>query len=312
MNDPTRPTLGTIPPTANDQNRAEQIAIDTPTAKPIQISLQQINDILLTYLKDTIKPTITENTIATPVNVLYGTPERWAAIRQNGYLRDYNNQKLLTPLIVLRRTNVTRNQLTNPNNKYLYRTVDTGWNARNVYDKFAVQNGITPSRRMNNIMIPDYMDLTYEVILWTEYQQQMDELIEQINVEADEFWGAKNNYKFRVSINEFVAQSDLPVDADRIIRTTFQMKVAAYILPERIIRNFNLATPTVEYFTAKKTVMIVETVNTFVGIDHPVDYASGMFGSIPPQPSANAEPYFPLNFYAGRYFGDYFASSSNR
>jgi hypothetical protein len=266
MTQPDRLTLGNIPPTEEGENRAHQIATDTPSAKPIQISLERINEILLNYMRDVIKPSITEDTIAKPVDVLYGTPERWATIRQNGYLRDANNQKLLTPLIVLRRTSVSRGQPANPNNKYVYSTVNTGWNGRNVYDKFAVQNGITPSQRMNNIMIPDYMDLSYEVILWTEYQQQMDELIEQINVEAEEFWGVRNNYKFRVSINEFVSQSDLPVDSDRIIRTTFQMKVSAYLLPERAIKNFNLSSTTTEYFTAKKKIFFTEAVNNINNI----------------------------------------------
>lgn len=261
MTDNNREVIGTVPLQDGSTNRGYDNKFDEGDSAPIQVTLEFINDTIMDYFQNTIKPNIDDNGNIRSVEVLYGTGERWANVRQFGALRDPMNQKLLTPLIMLRRTNVTRSQPMNPNNKYLYTTMDNGWNARNVYDKFAVLNSITPSRQLRKVMIPDYMELTYEVVLWTEYQEQMDRLIEQINIEAEEFWGKRNNFKFRVNINEFVSQADLPASQDRIIRTTFQMKVNAYLIPERMVKNFKLISTSEKTYTAKKMVAFTEVVN---------------------------------------------------
>lgn len=261
MTDIDREVVGTVPDADGSTNRGYDNKFEGGDIPPLQVTLEFINDTILEYLQNTIKPTINDNGNSRTVDVLYGTAERWATIRKQGFLRDSANQKLLTPLIMLRRTNVTRSQPMNPNNKYLYTTMDTGYNVRNVYDKFSVLNGITPSRQLRRVMIPDYMELTYEVVLWTEYQEQMDTLIEQINVEAEEFWGKRNNFKFRVNINEFVSQADLPASGDRVIRTTFQMKVYAYLIPERMVKNFKISTTSEKSYTAKKVVTFTEVVN---------------------------------------------------
>ena len=259
--DYNRKTIGGLSQPEGSTNRGYDNRNEQGDPPQLTVTLELINETILDYFQNTIKPQINENDTVRPVDVLYGTPERWASVRQQGFLRDTSNQKLLTPLIMLRRTNVSRTQPMNPNNKYLYSAEDMGWNARNVYDRFAVMNGIRPSKQIRNVMIPDYMELTYEVVLWTEYQEQMDMLIEQINVEAEEFWGKRNNFKFRVNINEFVSQSDLPVSTDRIIRTTFQMRVFAYLLPERMTKNFKLVGTSEKFYTAKKLVTMTEVVN---------------------------------------------------
>ena len=243
------------------ENRGYDNRFEPGDESPIQVTLEFINETIMEYFQNTIQPNIDDNGTARPVPILYGTAERWANVRQHGALRDQTTQKLLTPMIMLRRTNVSRSQPLNPNNKYLYMSSDTGWNVRNAYDKFAVLNNITPSKHLRKVMVPDYMELTYEVILWTEYQEQMDGLIEQINVESEDFWGKRNNFKFRVAINEFVAQSDLPANQDRIIRTTFQMKVSAYLIPERMIKNFKMVSTSEKSYTAKKVVAFTEIVN---------------------------------------------------
>jgi len=261
MTEMNREVIGTVPAQEGSTNRGYDNKFEGSDPAPLQVTLEFINDTIMDYFQNTIKPSIDDNGNLRPVDVLYGTAERWATVRKDGFLRDSMNNKLLTPLIMLRRTNVSRSQPMNPNNKYLYTTLDTGWNVRNVYDKFAVLNGITPSRQLRKVMIPDYMELTYEVVLWTEYQEQMDRLIEQINIEAEEFWGKRNNFKFRVNINEFVSQADLPASGDRVIRTTFQMKVNAYLIPERMVKNFKLMSTSEKTYTAKKVVAFTEVVN---------------------------------------------------
>jgi hypothetical protein len=267
MSDFKPKSIARVPDSVGSTNRGHDNQITAQDAPELLITLEKINDILLGYLKNQIIPTIDANGVLTPVPVLYGTEERWVAIRKEGGLRDPNTTKLQTPLMVLRRSNVKPGPLNNPNNKYLHTSLCAGWNARNAYDKFAVLNGIKPSQQIRQIMIPDYMDLTYEGLIWTEFQSQMDKVIEQLNVENFEFWGERNNFKFRVSIDSFDSNSDLPAVGDRVIRTAFQMKVAAYLIPERLIRNMKLASTTQKAYTAKKVVVFTEVVDSLKTTD---------------------------------------------
>jgi hypothetical protein len=247
-------TLASSITTEGSTNRGNDIRSDSSELKPLYITLESINEIIIDYLTNKIQPSITENETRKPVPIIYGNPERWATIQKDGVLRDHQ-EKIQAPLIAIRRRAINRNKsMTNPMNKYVYIILENKWNSRNSYDRFAVQNGITPSRQFRTLVIPDYVDLTYEVIIWTGYQSQMDQIVEQINVEADEYWGDRNQHKFRVQIEEFISQSELPTQTDRVIRMAFDMKISAYIIPERMVKNFKLASTNLSQYSVKKIV----------------------------------------------------------
>ena len=95
-------------------------------------------------------------------------------------------------------------------------------------------------------------------MVWTEFQEQLNSLIEQINVENDEYWGQQNNFKFRVRIDDYSDGSELSPNDVRVIRTTFNMTVEAYLLPEQLVRNYSPSQATTTEYTAKKVVAFVE------------------------------------------------------
>jgi hypothetical protein len=244
------------------QNRGLDIKRDAEEQSPIVVTLMTIDEILVNYLNDTIKPSVVDNDSVRMVPVLYGTPERWATFRKDGVIRDGDSDKAVTPLILIRRTSMDRGKLTNPSNKYIQTAWETGWNKRNAYDKFSVLNGVTPSREFHAVIVPDYVDLHYEVIVWTEYEEQMSDVLGQLQVENDEFWGTRNGFKFRVRIDKFDSQSQLESTQDRIVRTQFSMKVGAYLIPERMVKNFKITPTTSKMYTSKKAIIMVEVDGT--------------------------------------------------
>jgi hypothetical protein len=193
-----------------------------------------------------------------PVPILYANPERWKSVQKDGFMRDPKNDRLQAPMILLRRVKIARDNMTNPSNKYLYKTFTTQWNKRNVYDRFAVQNRIQPSMQLRNVMIPDYVQVTYDIIMWTDYESQMNELIEQINAENEEYWGHRNQYKFRTRIEEYDKKSELPPTDDRVVRTNFILNVFGYLLPDQVIRNFQPSSTNEDSYTKKKVVTFIE------------------------------------------------------
>lgn len=244
------------------QNRGLDNRFEDDDISPLRITLMTIDEIIINYFDDVIKPNIVTLESVQRVPIIYGSGERWAMFRKDGFLRAPGSDKALTPMIMIRRRNVERGRLANPVNKYLQTAWESGWNRRNAYDKFAVLNGINPSRKFHTVIIPDYVDINYDVVVWTEYEEQMSDLLGQIQVEADEYWGVRNNFKFRVKIDSMDGQTDLEAAQDRMVRTAFTMKVGAYLIPERMVRNAKIVSTNQKVYTAKKVVAMVEVDGT--------------------------------------------------
>lgn len=244
-----------VPP--QGENRGEA-TVNTREAAPISVTLKQIDEAVILFLREQIKPTVVDNGKQVIVPVLYGSAERWKQIRKDGAIRD-EAQRAQTPLILIKRTGVTRSKHTSPVNRHLEHTFQTGWNRHNAYDKFAVLNGQTPSRQLVSVKMPDYVSLAYDVLIWTDYVEQMNEVIEQINYQTDEYWGTRNNFKFHVGVESYKTDTDLGQAGDRYVRTTFQMAVDAYLLPEaQFDIDKGVTSTTQQRFTPKKIVNLIE------------------------------------------------------
>ena len=111
-------------------NRAEQTSIrsEKGNAKVVirkpggrdggkgwSIGLKDIDTAIIGHIRNIMKPVVRESNEIIKVPVMYGNEERWKAVRKRGVLRDKNNS-LILPLIMLRRTEVARNDLSGKGN----------------------------------------------------------------------------------------------------------------------------------------------------------------------------------------------------
>ena len=80
--------------------------------------------------------------------------------------------------------------------------------------------------------MPDFSDITYEFILWTAFIEQMNPLIEMFVAQSNQYWGGANNYKFLSTIDSIEDATEITVDSERIIKSTFSVTTKAYLLPE--------------------------------------------------------------------------------
>jgi hypothetical protein len=247
-----------------DVEQHQSKGYDTKDEDPVQIKigLEDIDTTIINYMTNTIKPEVVQDETKIVVPVMYANSERWKGIRKDGVLRDRQN-KLQIPLIAIKRNSISKNSMNSPINKYLDKSfISSGWNSRNKYDRFAIQNGIVPSSRYTSILYPDYYDISYDCIVWTEKQSQMNHVIEQIAFETENYWGEDNNFRFKTSVDEYTNMVDLPSDKDRMVRSEFTMNVKGYLLPENYVDNFdNPATTNKTLYTIKK-VVITETITT--------------------------------------------------
>jgi len=208
---------------------------------------------------DRIKPVVTQNGNQVNVPIIYGNPERWKSAQRDGVLRD-SIGKVQLPMLLIRRTAMKKTGINSPVNKYYDRTFYTGWNRRTPYDRFNLVNGITPSREYYvTTAAPDYYEFTYKCMIWTEYMEQMNAVVENISFESDEFWGEQNSYKFRTIIDSFEPLTELPSSNDRVVRTQFDMTVYAYLLPEsQLDVGHNRGVLTRKKYGVKKVVTFTE------------------------------------------------------
>lgn len=242
-------------------NRAYDIPRPDGSPAPIKVDLHTIDEAIVTYLTDTIKPTINDGGTSRSVPVFFSTPEKWKAVQVDGYTRDPNSDKIQLPFFALRRSSVVKGALWNPSNKHLHMTMASRWNPRNAYDRFAIQNRVTPSQHVTQVIFPDYVNIAYECVIWTEKVHQLNEVVEQIAVETDEWWGKPNAYKFRAVMDDVTIQTDLPSDNDRVVRAHFNLLVYGYIIPEKVIQNHRQVASNMERYSAKKGVIFTEVVS---------------------------------------------------
>ena len=247
-----------IDPAAENPKKYKNRGLDIKAEEDsrISISLVDIDTAIIKYMDEVIQPFVVQDDLKVSVPILYANPERWKNTRKDGVLRDTRG-KLQIPLIMIKRDNIAKNELNNPINKYLERDFySTSWNSRNKYDRFAIQNGIKESKRYISIMYPDFYDVEYSCMIWTEYQQQMNGLVEQISFEVENYWGDKNKYKFKTSVESYNNSVVLPQRSDRLVRSEFTLMVKAYLLPEITVDKYgNPIDTNMVRFTNKKLII---------------------------------------------------------
>jgi len=218
-------------------NRAVSITPGIDYTKNYSITLKDIDTAIINYIKHVLKPKVSEANEIVDVQVMYGNEERWVAARKKGFIRDKNNS-LILPLIMLKRTSIGKNNLSSQGfehdvqQKYAKVTRNSKWSKDNRYDRFAVQFGKKPVTEQIITSMPDFSDVTYEFIIWTAFIEQMNSLIEMFVAQSNKYWGEGANYKFLSTIDSIEDATEMTVDMERMIKSSFSVTTKAYLLPE--------------------------------------------------------------------------------
>lgn len=234
------------------KNRAEDISL--PKKENFSVTLYDVDLAIMEYMRDVVLPELDEDGTKIKVPVLYGNPERWKSARKDGVLRDVRG-RLQLPLVMYKRNSIERDAASNSINRYLSYPTYQKYNKKNKYDKFSLMNGVQPNTQNYNITVPDYVSITYEVMVWTSFTEHMNKIVEQYQYATDDYWGDKDKFKFRVRIDSFDNQTEVGQGSERIVRTTFNMVANAYLLPEQ----FNKKETNILSFGPKKIVIGLET-----------------------------------------------------
>lgn len=225
--------------------RAENRSVKNDEVKQFHIGLRDIDETIVYYFNEVIKPSVVRNGKRINVPVLYGSPERWASIQKDGFYRDKNG-KIQTPLIMFKRDSIEKNrQLGNkldanlPNNFGIFKKK---FSKKNVYDRFSALSNRTQVDELYGVIIPDYVNISYSCVIFTEYVEQMNKIVESINFASDAYWGDPEKFKFRAMIDSYSTTTEMTQGQDRMIKTNFDIKLLGHIVPDSIntsIANMN-------------------------------------------------------------------------
>ena len=224
-------------------DRSSQIRRDDDIIRTPRRTVYNIDFALKWFVENTIQPKITgpDNELI-DVPVIYSNAEKWDSVRKLGYLRDEKGM-LQSPLIILKRNSLQeRDQLKKldvnrfiSGNSIIYKQQ---YNSRNSYID---QLYPIPSKQkegsaeMYSINIPEYIDVEYDLLMWTDFTTQMNELVEQLMPYGGFAWGNESN-KYRTHIRTLSFETINTVGNDRLVRCTVPLTVNGTLLGEQEYR----------------------------------------------------------------------------
>ena len=263
-------------------NRSLQNSFEGDTVKPFTIGIQDIDEAIMYYFQNVIRPFVMQNGNRIEVPVIYGAPERWKSVQRDGYYKDKNGA-IMAPLIMFKRNTIEKNRsLGNKldgNYPNLYGVMKKKYDTKNFYSNFNVLTNRIPEEQFYAVTIPDYITLTYSCIVYTYYVEQLNGIVEAIEYASDSYWGNPQRYQFKASIDSFNTVTELPQDNVRVVRSTFDIKIYGYIIPNTLQNNVSSLK---KYRNKSKLIFSLETTDDPLVFDPNIpviDDGSGRFNS---------------------------------
>lgn len=225
--------------TVNPDSKARQYQrrVDNDNIKRFSVGLRDIDETIVYYFNNVIKPSVMQNGVKVNVPIVYGSPERWKSVQKDGFYRDKNG-KIMTPLIMFKRDSLEKNRnlgnkldANTPNNFGIFKK---NFSRKNVYDKFSVVTNREPIEEYYGVIIPDYVTLSYSCVIFTDYVEQMNKIVESINYASDSYWGDPEKFSFRAMIDNYTTSTELAQGQDRAVKTNFNINMIGHIVSDSI------------------------------------------------------------------------------
>ncbi len=209
--------------------------------KSTSVTLTDIDTAIVNHLKNVVMPVLkvggnSKNGFKdkpVEVPVIYGSAERWKSIQRDGFFRDELDQ-IQAPLVVIKRTSVERNDdMASRHNRHVSYPAYAKYSRKRKYDLFSKMLKQQLPTSIYNVTIPDYVIVQYECIMWADYTEHLNQMVEQIEWAVDEYWGVPDGYKFNVEADSFDTTSEVSDGNKRVVKATCTLTVQGYLLPAR-------------------------------------------------------------------------------
>lgn len=181
---------------------------------------------------------VKQNNEQVKVPVIWDSQERWTWARQRRDLKSIKD-KVLLPLITINRTDVSEGNLTTRPTitqlNHVGRTVSVRqrYSKRNRYDKMTALQNRQPEREYYVTEVPDFIEASYDLTIFTEYRWQMDEITDMLNYYKHSYWGDEEGSGriFYTKVDSISEQIEMSGEA-RYVQADVSLTVDGYIVPE--------------------------------------------------------------------------------
>lgn len=214
-----------------------QVRRDKDKTRSLGVTLYDVDFAIKSFIDSKMQIRVEDYGEYIPVPTIYANAEKWASIQKDGFLKDKKG-KTIIPLITFRRSAVSikpemrRNKVATT--KQLYYVMQHRYNRMTPYDKFTTQYERKPSYEYYLTPMPDFVDVTYDFIVWCEYQNQLNHILEQFVHFNGQSFGDKNYYKFSTYMDSMAIEDNNTTGQDRVVRSSFQLTVHGYLIPKDV------------------------------------------------------------------------------
>jgi hypothetical protein len=223
--------------TVFSRNRGKDLSFKDNKIKDISVGLEDMDQAIQYYFDNVIKPNVIQNNTRVAVPVIYGDAEKWKNVQNDGFYRDPNG-RIMAPLIMFKRNTIEKNRTLgnkiDGNKVHLFNVFETRYTQKNQYDNFSILTNRIPQKQFYVSVVPDYVTVTYDCILFTNFVEQNNKLIEAIEFASDSYWGDFNRWHFRTKIDSFAMSNTVEQGTDRAIKTNFSMTLSGYLVADTI------------------------------------------------------------------------------
>jgi len=214
-------------------NKAKQLRRDQDNVKNFSVGIYDVDSAFKNFLEKDVKPTVEDDGRFYPVPVMYASPEKWASAQRDGFMRD-DNGMILTPVISFKRNNLSINtelaKLKVAQNEDTHQMFERKYTRVNRYDQFSILTEQQEKREFMSVERPDYVNLEYEVVVWCDYMEQVNKIVEQIVFFQGRSFG--DRYKFVIKGDSYSFETISEMGQDRITKANINLTTKAYIVPE--------------------------------------------------------------------------------
>ncbi len=224
-------------------NRSAQIRRDEDNVKDISLTLYDVDFNVKRYMEQEIDPYVIEAGKKVKVPVVYASPEKWTSMQKLAALRDGRGKQNL-PIIAYKRNSMSNNNelarlkvMQGPDN--LINHYSPRYSTQNKYDRFSILQGARQRRHeYYSIAVPDFVTISYELLIWTDFVEQLNGLVEMFTYHQGTSWG--QTYKFNTRGESYDFETTVGNDGERVTRCTMGLTVNAGLIPKDVGKEVNM------------------------------------------------------------------------
>lgn len=225
-----------------ENDRGAEIRRDTDDQSDRSIGLKDVDKAMLYQFKERFDMSVVQNGERIDVPVIFDHPERWKwAANQD--LKSAGDRILYPLLVIDRQSSETDESRDNPNKGVFNMSPKGGsfvakqrWSQNNRYDDFDGLGDRKPSYDYYVVQVPNYINVSYECTLRTEYTIHANTITERISYQGRSYWGNPDEWLFWVDVGSFDQSVEGGTDEAQYVETTFGLEVKAYTMPDESLK----------------------------------------------------------------------------